>query len=84
MGTPCPHKDVLVGGSTPSWVISLLYLTLPPGFTGMKLLAVDRDGTVHILHFFISVPVGVYLNAWRLFACLGNLPLDASHRWWRS
>ena len=38
-----------------------------PGFDRVGLLQVDPDGTVHVLHSILSVPVDLYSTARRLF-----------------
>ena len=46
------------------------------GLEHLTLLGVDRDGTVHILHSFFSVPVGPYATTRRLLAFSGDLPTE--------
>ena len=47
-----------------------------PGFGRVVLLQVDLEGTVQLLHSLLSVSVGLYSMARRLFACCGELPLE--------
>ena len=47
-----------------------------PGFERVRLLQVDPDGLVHVLHSMFSVPVDLYSSARRLFAYWGELPLE--------
>ena len=49
-----------------------------PGFERVRLLQVDPDGTVYVLHSMFSVPVDLYSTARRLFAYRGDLPLEGT------
>ena len=50
-----------------------------PDFERVALFQVDLDKTVHLMHSLLSVPVGLYSTARRLFACCGELPLEGLH-----
>ena len=45
-----------------------------PGFDQVTLLQLYPEGMVHLLHVLLSVLVGPYYTAWRLFACHVELP----------
>ena len=40
----------------------------------MELMAIKRDGLVHLLHLLLSALVGVYITASNLFDFTGELP----------
>ena len=40
----------------------------------LSLLGIYLNGTVHILHLFISVPVGLYSNYRHLLLFIGDIP----------
>ena len=52
-----------------------------PGLERLYLLGVDREGTVHVLHSFFSVPVGCYSTERRLLDFNGELPRMDSLQW---
>ena len=58
----------------------LLHLALGevpvPGLEKVTLVAVDKDGRVHLMHSLFSVCVDVYSTECHLFACIGELPAE--------
>ena len=46
-----------------------------PVLNQLALLGVDLDGTVHIFHLLLYIPVELYSTARHLFAFRGNLPI---------
>ena len=52
--------------------LDLLTLGLDPvkWYSRIALLTVDYKGAVHLLHFFLSIPVVVYSTSQRLFASI--------------
>ena len=45
-----------------------------PVLERVKLVGVDNNGRVHLMHLLLSVCVNVYSTECRIFACMGELP----------
>ena len=54
-----------------------------PGFSGITLLAVNWGGTVHLLHSYFSILVGVQSTYRQIFPCPGDIPEEIPPPRWR-